>query len=380
MNSLGATQDRAQEVEEKLERVRGYLADQGLDGLLLTRQFLVSWITAGMEDVILRGQDQGFVWALVTADGAYLLTSNIEAKRLGAEEDPGALGFEVVAVPWYEGHFESAIDPICNTGRLANDGAGPGEDRSLEVQMLRLELTAGEQDRIRGLGKDSCEALEGAMRKLAPGMTGFDLAAEISHGLELRGIQAFAVLVGGDDRRATFRHPTVSSHKLERDALAVIVGVRGGLNVAATRTASLGEPDGDLAHRHAVAAEAEARAIEATRPGHTYGQALQAQIDCYEAHGFTDEWRNHTQGGPIGYGAREFGVAPLEAPDRFTEYQVEVGQAVAWNPTVQGAKSEDTFLVGPAANEMITNSESWPSIEVPVADGTFSRPDILTLE
>lgn len=379
MTKASATQTRPQEIEEKLERVRAYLAEQDMDGLLLTRQFLVSWITGGMEDVILRGQDQGFVWALVTADGAHLLTSNIEAQRLAAEEDPGELGFEVTAVPWYEGHFESAIESICDPARVVNDGAGPGEDRSLELQMLRLKLTAGECDRMRTLGADACGILEGAMHKLSPGMTGMDLAAEISHGFELKGIHAFAILVGGDERRASFRHPTVSPHPLERDALAVIVGVRGGLNIAATRTASIGEPDPELAKRHAVAAEAEARAIEATRPGHTYGQALQAQIDCYEAHGFTEEWRNHTQGGPIGYGAREFGVAPIEAPDRFTEYAVEVGHAVAWNPTVQGTKSEDTFLVGEDENEMITNSESWPAIDVPVAAGTFSRPDILTV-
>ena len=109
---------------------------------------------------------------------------------------------------------------------------------------------------------------------------------------------------------------------------------------------TIGEPDPELAERHLIAAEAEAAAIAATRPGNTYGEALQAQIDVYEKHGYTDEWRNHTQGGPIGYGAREFGPGPLGRPDRFTEWPVEVGHAVAWNPTVQGSKAEDTFLVG----------------------------------
>jgi antitoxin VapB len=173
--------------------------------------------------------------------------------------------------------------------------------------------------------------------------------------------------------------PTVSADAIERDAMVVIVGVRGGLNIALTRTASFGDADSTLAERHLVAAEAEARAIEATRPGNTYGQALQAQLDTYDAHGYQDEWRQHTQGGPIGYGAREFGVAPLGAPDRYTDRMVEVGHAVAWNPTVQGAKSEDTFLVGDESNEMITNSSTWPSITVPVNEGTFSRPAILTI-
>jgi Xaa-Pro aminopeptidase len=195
--------------------------------------------------------------------------------------------------------------------------------------------------------------------------------------LELRGIFPFVVLLGGDERRASFRHPTVSSAPLERDAMLVFVAVRNGLNVACTRTASVGAPDPQLAERHAIACEAEARAIEATRPGATYGEALQAQIDVYEARGYPGEWRNHTQGGPIGYGTREFGPAPLSHPDRYTGAAVELGHAVAWNPTVQGAKSEDTFLVGEDGNELITNSSSWPSIEVPLADGSTTRPGIL---
>jgi Xaa-Pro aminopeptidase len=368
-----ATQTRAEEVGEKLERLRGHLDETGRSGVLLTRQFLVSWITAGMEDVILRGQDTGFVWALVTADGAYLVTSNIEKARLDAEEGPEELGFEVVGVPWYEGHFSSALGDICDPDRLANDGSGPGTDASDELQRLRLRLTDGEVDRMRALGADTCAALEATMRTLSPGMAGTDLSAEAARQLELRGIFPFAILAGGDGRRASFRHPTVSPAPLERDAMVVFVGVRGGLNVACTRTASVGPPDRTLAERHAIASEAEARAIEATRPGATYGQALQAQLDAYEAHGYHDEWRNHTQGGPIGYGSREFGVAPLAAPDRFTEEVVAVGHAVAWNPTVQGAKSEDTFLVGESGTELSTNSSSWRSIEVPVADGSATR-------
>ena len=169
----------------------------------------------------------------------------------------------------------------------------------------------------------------------------------------------------------------MSAAPFEHDALVVIVGVRGGLNVAATRTVTIGEPDPDLAERHLIAAEAEAAAILATRPGNSYGQALQAQLDVYEARGYHDEWRNHTQGGPIGYGAREFGPGPLAAPDRFTEWPVEVGHAVAWNPTVQGAKAEDTFLVGEDENEMVSNSSTWPTVEVEVDGRVFTRPAIL---
>ncbi|HEY2600912.1 MAG TPA: M24 family metallopeptidase [Thermoleophilaceae bacterium] len=375
--TTSVTQSRTDEVTEKLDRVRAHLADSGASGALFTHQFHTSWITAGLEDVILRGAEMSFLWVLVTPGGAYIVTSNIEAARLRGEEDPSALGFEVVEVPWYEGHFQKALGELCDTSGLLNDGDGPGREAGFDLQRLRMSLTAGEAERMRTLGADSCGALEEGMRLLSPGMSGRDLSAEVAFRLEQLGIFPFALLVGGDRRRTSYRHPTVSSDPLERDALMVVVAVRGGLNVALTRTASVAGPAPELAERHAIAAEAEARALEASRPGNTYGHALQAQIDVYEAHGYHDEWRNHTQGGPIGYGSREFGVAPLAAPDRYTDYPVELGHAVAWNPTVQGAKSEDTFLVGEADNEPVTNSDSWPSITVPTAAGSLQRPAIL---
>jgi hypothetical protein len=62
-------------------------------------------------------------------------------------------------------------------------------------------------------------------------------------------------------------------------------------------------------------------------------------------------------GGPIGYLSREFDVVPG------TPGAAEViasGTAFAWNPTVRGAKSEDTFVVGRAGAVPITNTADWP--------------------
>lgn len=52
----------------------------------------------------------------------------------------------------------------------------------------------------------------------------------------------------------------------------------------------------------------------------------------YEEAGYPDEWKMHHQGGPTGYGCREFVVTPSE--DRC----IHEGQAYASNPTIQGTK------------------------------------------
>jgi Xaa-Pro dipeptidase len=51
---------------------------------------------------------------------------------------------------------------------------------------------------------------------------------------------------------------------------------------------------------------------------------------------------------------------------------IAAGTAFAWNPTVRGAKSEDTFIAGGHGAAAVTNTADWPV----VADG---RPAILPL-
>lgn len=74
------------------------------------------------------------------------------------------------------------------------------------------------------------------------------------------------LLVGGAARRRAFRHPVPSLAVCGRDVLAVVVGVRGGLNVACSRTVSAGAPDPERAARHHAACAVEAATNTADWP------------------------------------------------------------------------------------------------------------------
>jgi hypothetical protein len=51
---------------------------------------------------------------------------------------------------------------------------------------------------------------------------------------------------------------------------------------------------------------------------------------------------------------------------------IAAGTAFAWNPTVRGAKSEDTFIVGGSGVPVpITNTAGWPALS--------GRPAILPI-
>jgi Xaa-Pro aminopeptidase len=350
---------RAGEVAEKLARVRGWLDEAGYGGALFTSQPGVAWVTGGLEDRVSRNEEPALVWALVTGTGAFLITTNIERPRLAAEED--CTSFELHAVPWYApGGLAEAADDLAGGLKLAEAPAA-----------LRLPLTAGEQDRLAALGADCASALEGALRGWQPVDRECDVAARIAGALEERLIFPSVLLVGGAPRRRAFRHPVPTTAMTGRDVLAVVTGVRGGLNVSCSRTVSAGAPEPELAARHLAACAVETALIGATRPGRSWADALEAGQAAYRDVGFDGEWREHVQGGPVGYLSREFDVVP-GSPN--AAQLITAGSAFAWNPTVRGAKSEDTFIVsgdGPAV--AMTNTADWP-----VVDGPARRPAILS--
>jgi hypothetical protein len=55
-------------------------------------------------------------------------------------------------------------------------------------------------------------------------------------------------------------------------------------------------------------------------------------------------------------------------------------QAFAWNPSIVGAKSEDTVLVSARGVEVLTaTSKDWPTIEGKCPAGSLARAGVLQL-
>ena len=132
--------------------------------------------------------------------------------------------------------------------------------------------------------------------------------------------------------------------------MVVIVGVRGGLNIACTRMASVGQTDPEIEKRQAAACTVEAAMIAATVPGSTYGDALQAGIDKYAGAGLARRARTPLPGRADRLRrSRVRAGAAIARPDQWTDELIPDGSAFAWNPTIQGGKSEDTFIVSSGA-------------------------------
>jgi len=264
---------------------------------------------------------------------------------------------------------------------LGSDGHPAfGVDLGVALTRERLALDPWEQSRLRELGQDAADAVETALREWVPGEPDRDVAARIAAAVEWVGAQAPVLLVGGDDRLRRFRHPVAVGQPLHDVVMAVLVAARDGQHVALTRYVAarpLDRPgDRELTDGLDAARRIHRRTLAACRPGATTADVLAELADGYASEGAAGAWRQHYQGGPIGYAQREFEIAPGQVDSPYWPMALPEGSAVAWNPSLPGgAKDEDTFLVRAGVPEPVTLTTEWP-----LADDLLpARPAVLVL-
>lgn len=358
------------ELNIKLSKIRSLLESRGLDALLVQKVHNFAWLTDGAASYVNTADSLGAASLLVTLNGRYLITNNIEATRLRDEEKLEQQGWEFVVTDWYG--EEDAIIGLAAGLRLGTDDAHLGQaDLSAELRRLRSVLLSEEQSRSRNCAHECAAAMEAAIRQIKPGMTEFEIAAVLGAEAQRRGIQPIVNLIATDQRIYDFRHPLPTDKKLDKYAMLVLCGRQSGLVSSITRMIHFGPLPDELRHKAQAVAEIDALMIAATRPGVTLGEIFRRTQAKYAELGFGNEWQLHHQGGPAGYLPRELVATPG------TDILVEAGQIYAWNPSISGTKSEDTILVGIDGNEILTEIPGWPVIEVEENGAIIPRPAIL---
>ncbi len=383
--SLPSLHERAAHVEATLGRLRTWLGERQLDGVILALPANVAWVTGGLGAPVDRSAALDAVRVVVGGAGLALVVTEVEQDRLVDEAEPAALGFEVLAVPWFAGggYLDEAARAFLDrpASRLGTDVAVAGA-QDVAGELLRLRLTHSEQAAgwLRRLGRDASEAMEVTLAGWCPGDTDRSVQARLVQEIEQRGAEAVVVLVGGDERVERYRHPVAVGAATRSLVMAVVVARRQGLHVALTRFVSAGRLPVELARRFEAVLAVEAAVLAACRPGQSYGAALLALAQAYRDVGCPDAWREHYQGGPIGYQQRELELAPVDTGSRWWEQEIAARHAVAWNPSLAGgAKVEDTFLVGSQGLECLTDPIEWPLASCTGVHG-IRRPSVLQLD
>ena len=354
----------------KQEKIQAMLAHNGLDALLLKDVSSFAWATCGAASYVNTAATEGAATLLITPTGRYVISNNIEATRLEQEEGLKEQGWQFRVGPWHMA--EHHIAELTQGLRLGSDSPYSGAtDLSAVISRMRAELTSEEGKRFKALGQLCAEAMDEAIRAVRPGQSEYEIAGLLARAAENRGAPAIVNLIATDERIFAFRHPLPTAKKLDRYAMLVLCGRRWGLVCSLTRLVYFGPLPDELQRKAEATAQVDATLITATRPGRRLSDVFGQGVAAYGATGFADEWQLHHQGGLAGYEPREIVATPLSSD------VVTVGQVYAWNPSITGVKSEDSILIGESGNELLTEIEGWPVIDVTVDSQNIKRPAIL---
>jgi antitoxin VapB len=360
------------ELEAKHEKLVEWLNSQKLAGVLIRRNENVAWLTGGAVELrVLTPGETGVASLLVTAAGKrYYFTTENEAPRLHDEEF-GALDFEPVLFPWYADDTAAAAAKLAG-GPLGSDSPGAGLT-PVNLYPLRAALSESEIVRYRWLGAETAAATVEALHQVEPGLSEYDLEAITASGLLRRGILPSVALYAVDDRIFKYKHAVPRGKRLKQYAMLNLCSRKWGLAISITRFVHFGALPEELAARFEAAAKVNAALMNATRPGATSAELFRVAQAAYAAEGFPGEEQFHHQGGPTGYGEREWVATPNGAE------VVVNSQAFAWNPSIRGGKTEDTVLLRDGVIENLTPTLDLPQLEAKVEGSTYTATGVLVV-
>jgi len=344
------------ELNAKHDKLIEFLRAHKLSGVLIKRNENVAWLTGGAVELrVLTPGETGVASLLVTAEGKrYYFTTENEAPRLHDEEF-GALDFEPVIFPWYADDTAGAAAKLAG-GHLGSDTSGANLT-TVNLYPLRAALSESEIARYRWLGAETAAATVESLYQVEPGLSEYDLEAITAANLLRRGILPSVYLFAVDDRIYKYKHAVARGKRLKQYGMLNLCSRKWGLAISITRFIHFGELPAELAARFKSSAQVNAALLDATRAGATSAELFRVAQATYAAEGFPGEERFHHQGGPTGYGEREWVATP-----NGTETVVN-NQAFAWNPSIRGGKVEDTVILRDGRIEWLTATPELPVIK-----------------
>jgi antitoxin VapB len=350
------------ELDDKHSKLVSWLQREKLSGVLIRRNENVAWVTGGAVELrVLTPSETGVASLLVTADGKrYYFTTENEAPRL-ADEEFGGLDFEPVLFPWYADDTAAAAAKLAG-GPLGSDTPVPGTI-AVNLFPLRASLSESEIARYKWLGAGTAAATVESLMQVEPGVSEYDMEAVTAANLLKRGIMPSVYLYAADDRILKYKHAVARGAKLQKYGMLNLCSRKWGLAISITRFVHFGAIPAELGARFKSAAQVNAALLDASKVGATSAELFKVAQTAYAAQGFPGEERFHHQGGPTGYGEREWVATPNG------KETVVNNQAFAWNPSIRGGKAEDTVLLRDGKIEWLTATPELPVINAE-ANGT----------
>lgn len=371
--TLASSGSTADELLFKLQQMRQALHKTGATGLRLRGTDWFSWATGGATHTVLLAAETGVAEVLVTAQAAWIVTSEIEAQRFQDEELAGPLteaGYELLVYPWADPTEQKRlIAEVTQQGWLLSDrpidstAGATTEQAEAPLPPALVEhkrtLLPAELERYRRVGRLASEAMTEVMQQAQPDWSETQLAGAGAAALWARGLHPALTLAAGEHRLPLYRHPVPTAAPIGRRAMLVFCARGQGLYANLTRFVCFGKLSQAEAEQHQRVQQVEAAALNACEIGKPLSQIYSEIAQAYAQVGQAEAIRAHHQGGTTGYLARELIATPTA-----TEPLVS-NLALAWNPSLPGAKIEDTFvLLEDQPLENLSYDPNWPAVEV----------------
>ncbi len=349
----------------KIQKLQNLYQTKGKSAILLGFQNNISWLLRGRTFVNIAAV-KGVAEIIVNADGLFVICNNVEAKRLAEEEFPS--GITIKTYNWF-----SPVERDKIIGELTANKYISDADCENELRNLRSIMTENEQKTYISLGKDCAEAMQKTCFSVKQGMSELQISGLLAANCIEAGIEPIVNLVAADERIFLHRHPLPTAKTLKNYAMLVLCGRRFGQIISITRFVCFSEPSAEIIKKRDAVQNLDALLFIETRPNAVIGEIFAKLVKHYEHEGYADEWKLHHQGGLTGYDSREV-KATFE-----TDLIVKAGQVYAWNPSITGCKSEDTFLVGETENLILTKTDKFPHRKFTFKGIEFEKADILRL-
>lgn len=362
---------------KRVEDLRNYFKSKNADGLLLKRCDNFSWFTfGGRSHITLDTKEAGVASILVTENKVYLFTDNIERMRLEKEELNEEIldELEIVEYKWFENEYQYLNPYIENKKILSDTDMYDTINVKPEIAPFRYVLTDYEIQNYRELGKICDLIMNEEMKKLNPDMTELQVQGIFYNKLAENGIEPLLTIVFGEESAMLYRHNLSRNVKLGKKVFVSLCARKKGLVVSITRSILFKE-DKTFIKQHKDNCYVDAVAMANSIPGKKLSDVFKNIQSAYSEVGRNDEWKLHHQGGLAGYNSRE-----LKATGN-SDYVLKPGNALAWNPTITGTKSEDTIVINKNDFEILSYPEDsdWPSLTFEINGKKVRRPDILVL-
>lgn len=361
------------EIVLKEKRILDRMQQQNWKGLLLSRQNLFSWLTGGLENRVVNQSLFGNSFLFLTERNKYIIATPGEMGLVNTAPMQQN-GYQPLYYNWdnEEGFFRTLKD-ISDSGNVVCDG-GYSAFRDVYGDLIQLtkDLLPVENERYRNFGHDIAVVFTDFLNVIHPEFTEREAESILTALLIQKNIFPAVLMVGADENASEQRHFLAGSRQIKRRLTIIACLRREGLIISLTRDIYFGKIKVAEKAKHQLVSEICARLIAATACHKTYQELYQTAYQLYQKHNLTAAFHEHPIGGPTGYEIR------YEMVNSNSNGVFRSGQAVAWNPTLIGFKSEDTWLIHENDLEQLCQ-DSWPRLEFEMEGKFIPRPGLLEI-